>query len=248
MRAARHVRGRRRRTLAFAAAAAAWLWLAPGGLAAPRTVSLRTADGLTLAATWHEPGMRPGPAVILVHMLGGSRRDWDGLGARLAAHGIGALAIDLRGHGTSDRVPMPGATPEYLAMVADIEAARRYLGARPDVQHSRIGIAGASLGANLAALAGAADPVIGSLVLLSPSLDYRGVRIEAAVRKYGPRPALLVASDDDAYAGRSVKTLQKAGSGVRETLSLSGAGHGSQMLARAQDLGPAIVDWFRRTL
>lgn len=250
MGAVRHGRGRRGSSFAAAAAAALVLWLAPehAGLAAERTVSLRTADGVTLAATWYEPGNRPAPAVILVHMLGGSRRDWDGLGSRLAADGIGALAIDLRGHGSSERVPMPGAPPEYLAMVADVEAARRYLSTRADVQHARIGVAGASLGANLAALAGAGDPAIRSLALLSPSLDYRGVRIEAAVRKYGSRPVLLVASDDDAYAGRSVKDLQKAGSGVREALRLTGAGHGSQMLARDNDLGRALVDWFRRTL
>lgn len=240
----------RRLARAVAAALTIWIGVAPvePGQAAERAVSLRTTDGVTIAATWYEPSNRPAPAVILVHMLGGSRRDLHGLGTLLAADGIGALAIDLRGHGHSERMPVPGATPEYLAMVADVEAARRYLGARGDVQPSRIGIAGASLGANLAALAAAADPAIRSLVLLSPSLDYRGVRIEAAVRTYGSRPALLVASDDDPYAGRSVKDLQKAGRGPREALTLVGAGHGTHMLARDHDLGRALVDWFRRTL
>jgi dienelactone hydrolase len=230
----------------------AWLalWFAPGvpGFAAERTVTFRTEDGVTLTATWHEPSHRPAPAVILVHMLNGSRRDWEGVASRLAADGIGALAIDLRGHGDSQRVPMPEAPPEFTAMAADVEAARRYLGSRPDVQASRIGIAGASLGANLAALVAGADPLVKSLALLSPSLDYRGVRIEAAVRKYGARPLLLVSSDDDAYAGRTVKDLQKAGSGTRETIRLSAAGHGTHMLARDPDLGRTLVEWFRRTL
>jgi dienelactone hydrolase len=230
--------------------AALVLWLAPAGAghAAQRSVSFRTEDGITLSATWHEPSHRPAPAVILVHMLNGSRRDWEGVGSRLAADGIGALAIDLRGHGDSQHVPMPAAPPEFNAMVADLEAARRYLGSRQDVQASRIGIAGASLGANLAALAAGADPLIKSLALLSPSLDYRGVRIEAAVRKYGARPMFLVSSDDDAYAGRTVKDLEKAGSGTRETLRLSAAGHGTHMLARDPGLWRALVDWFRRTL
>lgn len=243
-------RGRLRHTIWLAGVLAVGPWLLPAGTgrAAERTVSLRTADGLTLAATWHEPSRRPAPAVILVHMLGGSRRDWGSLGSRLAADGIGALAIDLRGHGNSDPVAMPAAPPEFTAMVADLEAARGYLGTRSDVQQSRIGIAGASLGANLAALAAAGDPLVQSLALLSPSLDYRGLRIEAAVRKYGARPALLVSSDDDAYAGRSVKDLQKAGSGTREALMLSGAGHGTHMLARDPGLARTLVDWFRRTL
>jgi pimeloyl-ACP methyl ester carboxylesterase len=241
-----HVRARDRCAIALAIA----FWFAPAGsgAAAERNVSLRTTDGLTLTATWFEPSHRPAPAVILVHMLGGSRRDWGGLGARLAADGIAALSLDLRGHGNSERVPTPSTTSEYEALLADIDAARRFLDSRPEVERARIGIAGASLGANLAALAGAADPLIRSLALLSPSLDYRGVRIEAAVRKYGGRPALLVASDDDAYAGRSVKELQEAGSGTREVLMLSLAGHGTHMLARDPGLARALVDWFRRTL
>lgn len=248
MRALSLVRASRRYAVALGLAIACGFVPAGAGAAAERTVALRTADGLTLAATWYEPSRRPAPAVILVHMLGGSRRDWGGLGARLAADGIAALSIDLRGHGNSERVPIPSTTSEYEAMLADIDAAQRFLGSRPEVEPARIGIAGASLGANLAALAGAADPLIRTLALLSPSLDYRGVRIEAAIRKYGGRPALLVASDDDAYAGRSVKELQEAGSGTREVLMLSLAGHGTHMLSRDPDLARALVDWFRRTL
>ena len=209
-------------------------------------VSFRTEDGVTIAATWYEPSFRPAPAVILVHMLGRSRRDWDGFASRLAESGIGALAIDLRGHG--DSVYFAGSDGgDYSAMVKDLTAARRYLGSRADVRPSHIGIAGASIGANLAVLAAAADTAIASVALLSPSLDYRGLRIEAAARSYGSRPMLLVASDDDPYAGRSAVELQKGGS-TRELLSLTAAGHGTNMLSRSYELQPALVEWFRRTL
>lgn len=233
--------------------AALWVfWLmaeaASGGVAAARTVTFRTEDGFTLTASWHEPSVRPAPAVILVHMLGRSRRDWDGVASRLAADGIGALAIDLRGHGDSPAFSVAADAPDYAPLVADVTAARRYLASRSDVQHTRIGILGASLGANLAVLAAAGDPGITSLALLSPSLDYRGLRIEAPLRKYGARAALLVASDDDPYAGRSVKDLQKAGTGTREALMLSRAGHGTLMLARDPGLARTLVDWFHRTL
>ena len=68
-------------------------------------------------------------------------------------------------------------------MVQDVRAARRYLAQRADVQQTRVGIIGASIGANLAALEASGDATIASLALLSPSLDYRGLRIDAAVRK-----------------------------------------------------------------
>jgi hypothetical protein len=59
---------------------------------------------------------------------------------------------------------------------------------------------------------------------------------------------LLVASDDDPYASRSVRELQKAGGGPREILVVRQAGHGTTMLARDPDLVRTLLDWFRRTL
>jgi pimeloyl-ACP methyl ester carboxylesterase len=207
-------------------------------------VVLRTEDGLNLTATWYEPSSRPAPAVILVHMLHRTRRDWDAVASRLASEGIGALALDLRGHGDSQGV----AGPDYSPMLADVRTARRHLSSRFDVLHSRIGVAGASIGANLAALDASTEAGIASLALLSPSLDYRGLRIESALRKYGNHPVLLVAGDDDPYALRSAKDLQKAGGGIRELLVLPSAGHGTNMFAASGDLQRQLVDWFRRTL
>jgi dienelactone hydrolase len=132
-------------------------------------------------------------------------------------------------------------------MVLDVRAARRFLMQRSDVQPSRIGIMGASIGANLAALAASADGSIASLALLSPSLEYRGLRIEAALKKVA-RPVLLVASDDDPYASRSARDLQKGGGGTREILLLREAGHGTAMFSRDPNLLGALVEWFRRTL
>ena len=220
---------------------------ATGGLTAAaqrsQRLTLRTEDGHSIAATWYEPAYRPAPAVVLVHMLTRTRRDWEGLASRLASEGIGALTIDLRGHGES-----PGGSGDLAAFRQDVDAAKRHLAVRPDVIHSRIGIAGASLGATLAVLAAADDPLVRSVALLSPALDYRGLRIEAAMRKYGKRPALLVASKEDAYAVRTVGDLGKGGGAIREVLLLDGAGHGTTMLGRAPELGAQIAGWFRRTL
>jgi dienelactone hydrolase len=210
---------------------------------ATQRVNLRSDDGVALAATWYEPAARPAPAVILVHMLQKSRRDWDQLATRMAGEGIGVLALDLRGHGESQ-----GGAQEYAAMVQDVRAARRFLASRGDVTPSKIGLAGASIGATLVALAAADDPAVVSVALLSPTAEYRGLRIDAAIRKYGARPLLMVASDDDGYAARTVKELQKSGGGIREIIILNRAGNGTAMLAGDPDLGRRLVDWFRRTL
>src|SRR5688572_4848830 len=126
----------RRPTLLFALAAALFGAVGISLEARDQRVSFRTADGVTIAATWFEASSRPAPAVVLVHMLGRSRRDWEGVASRLADSGVGALAIDLRGHGDSAR---PGGTEgaaDYSTLVRDLEAARRYLATRSDVQPS----------------------------------------------------------------------------------------------------------------
>ena len=175
-------------------------------------------------------------------MLGRSRDDWHGVAQRLADAQISSIAIDL----PASSVP---AEPAALAgWHADIRAAIDHLALRPEVRAASIGVAGASLGANLAVLAAAADPRVKSLALVSPTLDYRGVRIEAPLRQYAARPALLIASLGDPLAARTVRELSADAPGPREARWAETAAHGTVLLAREPDLVRALVDWFQRTL
>ncbi len=215
--------------------------------ATTETVSFRTDDGVTIAGTLYLPS-HPGPGIVLLHALNRTREDWQPLAARLADAGFVALAIDLRGHGASGPLPDGQTLDNLTPMVADVKAARAFLATRREAIPGRVGIAGASIGANLAAIYAATDPTVRSIALLSPGLDYRGLRPEAALRKYGDRPALLVASEEDSYAANSARRLAKAGTGEREVRILTDAGHGTAMIARQPDLAASLVDWFRRTL
>jgi acetyl esterase/lipase len=210
--------------------------------AAGRTVAFRALDGRLLNGFMIEASQRPSPAVVLVPMLGGTREDWEPVAQRLADANIAALAIDLPGASLPDD---PAALPGWHQ---DVRAALNYLGARGDIRPDAMGVAGASLGANLAVLAAVADPRVRSLALVSPSLDYRGVRIETPMRQYGARPALLMASLKDPYAARSVRELTHAPPGVREARWAESRAHGLALLAGEPDLVRALVEWFRRTL
>jgi dienelactone hydrolase len=218
--------------------------------AVPRTVSIQTTDGVTLAASFYEAPRLPAPAVILLHMQTRSRDDWQAVGSRLADAGINALAVDFRGHGGSSMGP-PAADGgiDWPRLVLDVQAARAYLSARPEqVTKSAIGIAGASVGANAAILSAISEPGIRSLALLSTGLDYNSLRTAAAMQKLGATAALFVAASNDPYALRSMRELSVFGPGLRETRTLDNAGHGTTMLSRDPDLTGALVDWFQRTL
>jgi pimeloyl-ACP methyl ester carboxylesterase len=238
------------RTLAAVMAAGCALSGVVPSAAVNRNITVRTPDGVTLAATLYEASRRPAPTVILLHMLARTRNDWQMVGHRLADAGIHALAVDFRGHGGSGSGP-PGAdgTQDLSRLVLDVEAARSYLAGRTDiVQPNRLGIAGASIGANAAVLHAAGDPSIRSLALLSVGLEYRSLRTDAALRKFAQRPALLIAGTDDAYALRSMKELATAGPGPREMRTIQNGGHGTVLLQRDLDLSAGLVDWFLRTL
>jgi dienelactone hydrolase len=212
-----------------------------------QAVTFTARDGVQVSAVLHLPAQTPAPAVVFLNMLGRTHRDWDGAAAKFVEAGIAVLAVDFRPSALPDPDAAATGSP-YAALVMDAEAARAYLAARPETNPGRIGMAGASLGANVAVLAASNDPSIRSLALLSVSLDYRGLKLEPALKKFASRPALLVASSEDPFALRTARQAVTMGDGARELRVLSGAGHGTVMLAREPDLADALVDWFLRTL
>lgn len=124
-------------------------------------LSLDTEDGLRLAA-WYVPPVAPTPpgarkpALVLVHGLGSHRGGLLPLARDLARRGYGLLLFDLRAHGESEGQ----ASTLGLLEVRDVRAAVRFLQARPDVDPTRLGIYGQSLGAAVAIMAAADLPAL----------------------------------------------------------------------------------------
>jgi pimeloyl-ACP methyl ester carboxylesterase len=154
------------------------------------------------------------------------------------------LAIDLRGHGASS-----GSSGELAAMIQDVRAGAQWLASRGGVRPDAIAIVGASLGASLALLAAAELPAVRALGLLSPSLDYRGLRTDTGlVKRLGSRRLWLSASAEDPLALRTLRDFAAENSGPREQVVSSASAHGTMLLDRDGEVGRALVDWLRRSL
>jgi alpha-beta hydrolase superfamily lysophospholipase len=210
-------------------------------------VTLRSADGVSISASWSAPPAQA-PAVLLVHSLARTHADWDDAAQSLNSAGFGVLAVDLRGHGASAG---PFATGSFQSMGLDVQAALAWLKGRHDVIGSRIGIAGMNLGATLAVIAAGGDSSVRSLALLSPAAEFRGLRCEPAMRAFAVRSgaAFLVAGALDPYASRSARQLGETTPGLREVrLIEASAANGRALFSAAPDLVGALVDWFRKTL
>jgi alpha-beta hydrolase superfamily lysophospholipase len=110
----------------------------------------------------------------VVHGLDSRKENHADFGDRVAAAGIAALALDLRGHGASGGAPDAGLIDDVLAGLGQL--AQR--GHRP------LGVRGSSLGGLLALHAGRVDPRVRAVVAICPA---RPERLAARLGEDWPR-------------------------------------------------------------
>lgn len=211
-------------------------------------LTLVAADGMRIAATECRAAVTPSPGLILVHMFGSDRGAWAAFASRARREGYSVIAIDMRGHGDSAALN-PDApqyrrftAPDWLNVLQDIEAARVALVER-GTDPARIGVVGASIGANLAAAYAADHGEIAALVLLSPGQDYKGVEVAGAFARYGKRPSLLVTTEGDSYAADTSRALHRSATGFSELREFAGVYHGTEMLDAIPNTTVQILQW-----
>lgn len=209
----------------------------PARTPARELVQIPGADGLSLHGVLFTPAFRPAPGVLLLHMYGRSAADWEVTAEALQQAGLAALALDLRGHGRT------GGAEDWRAAIEDTALALAWLRAHPATDGRPLAIVGASIGANLALVAGAADPQVAALALLSPGFDYFRLGIEGVVESYGARPLFLAAAQDDPYSAATVEALAAAAAGPVDLVVYSVAGHGTAMLAAAPELPDRLLEF-----
>ena len=213
-----------------------------------KIVNFQTKDGLKIVGDFFDAKSRK--SVILLHILPGTRRDFYEFAELLFVSGYNVLNIDERGHGESEAwAGEMGSWQEfterdYDKMIYDIEAAADWLKSKiPDTETAVIG---GSIGANLSLLYGAkASPKI--VVVLSPGLDYHGVKTEIASRNYRQN-LLIAASRDDAYSFQSSERLfDISAAAKKEFIKYENAGHGTRMFNSEPELKQRILDFLKKS-
>ncbi|MEO7219665.1 MAG: alpha/beta hydrolase, partial [Gemmatimonadaceae bacterium] len=153
----------------------------PAGDAALRAHYVALRSGIRVRAV--EAGAVDAPPVVFLPGWGCSAYIFrDTLGA-IAAAGYRALAVDLKGHGLSDK-PVSGGEYTLASMRSHVIDILDALGL------GRVRLAGLSMGAALAAHVAAAEPErVSSLVLVS-TVGFDGVPGLGAVQKMTPEPLM----------------------------------------------------------
>ena len=109
----------------------------------PERIPLR--DGCELALLRWASSTDHAPSVLMIHGLASNARLWDGVARELASRGYGVAALDLRGHGLSDKPDSGYTTPE---VADDVHEVVTHL-SRADTSWLRPVVIGQSWGGNI---------------------------------------------------------------------------------------------------
>ncbi|MBI2671048.1 alpha/beta fold hydrolase [Candidatus Woesearchaeota archaeon] len=199
-------------------------------------VNFKTSDNVNIVGNYYDVGSDKN--VILLHRLNMDKRSWGNFPTELKKNGFNVLAIDLRGHGESGLKWNNFNAKDFNDMVKDVEAAITFMKSK---HQGSFFVIGESIGANTAlnyALQGNVDKI----VLLSPGLDYRGIKTDASNLRI---EVLFVTSKDDSYSYESVQELYQQAKEKKELKVYDDAGHGTNMFVE-EGLSDFIINWLRK--
>jgi pimeloyl-ACP methyl ester carboxylesterase len=174
---------------------------------APTVRRLPATDGVQLHTLVWDDGVAGATPVLLVHGLASNCRTWEAVGQRLHRLGHPMAAVDLRGHGRSDK---PDHGYDFTTMGDDLVAVIDALGYRRPV------VAGQSTGGNLALDLGLRFP---DLVAAIVGVDGGSIELQdrwpewddCAATLAPPRLAGLPAADIVAHLRRAHPSWDDAG-------------------------------------
>jgi pimeloyl-ACP methyl ester carboxylesterase len=215
----------------------------------PEKLTLKTQDGIDIAALYWPAEGRAERLALLLHMMPSTKESWLEFAPLLVERGFAALAIDLRGHGESKNPDDPTfdyrlfEDRDHMAKRLDVEAAADWLIAKAGLGRERMAVVGASIGANLAIQFEAEHPEVPAAVALSPGWDYHGVTTPDKVEKMGPEQALMVvASEEDERSYLTDRDLKE----IRPDMAVKefqGLGHGTTIFVNRPEFMTEVADW-----
>ncbi len=208
------------------------------------TISLETRDGVQIVADFVESGKT---GVLLVHMMPANRKSWIPFSQKLNEKEYTTLAIDLRGHGESEGGPLGYknfSEDEHQASLADLEAGADFLKSKAI---EKLILVGASIGANLSLIYLADHSEARAAVLLSPGLNYRGVKTEEPASKVKSDQAVFfVASQDDHDAVPMAERLYTVTGGKKNIKIFMDAGHGTTIFEKNPEFIDEVIHWIEQ--
>jgi alpha-beta hydrolase superfamily lysophospholipase len=219
---------------------------------------LTTKDNIKIAADLYPAaeqaryGASSAGWAVLIHMMPATKESWQDFATESQNLGYESIAIDLRGHGESDGGPegfLKFSDSEHQNSILDLEAAIEYLVKERQAKRDNVIFIGASIGANLSLQYLVEHSEFKTAILLSPGLNYRGIKTESLVQKLkADQKVFFVSAEDDGNnAKQNQKLFDLTPAGIEKQIKIYQAGgHGTDILENQQELINLIIDFIRR--
>jgi BAAT / Acyl-CoA thioester hydrolase C terminal len=201
----------------------------PPAMPAESQVRFPATDGKPVRGRYARAPRWNAPAVVLLHEVRGGPEQWEPLIPLLHEAGFATLAYESRpSWAEAERLP-------------DAAGAVRWLRGRPGVDHDRIALVGASIGASTAVLAMATQTgrTATDAVALSPPDSADIWRLQDRDR-YRPHDLLLIADERESDSAKGMLD----GAVGSKFMQSEGPGHGVALLAE-EGVRDALLGWLR---
>lgn len=211
-------------------------------------LKLKTRDGWEIVGDYHKSAGESDTAVLMLHMMPATRKSFAGLAAKFQEADIPSLAIDLRGHGESQGGPdgyRNFSDKEHRDSIFDVKSGAEFLKTKGA---KKIFLIGASIGANLSLQYLTTDSAATAVILLSPGLDYKGIKTNELVKMVaGGKAIYFIAANDDKYSAASIETLYDVTpDGVKRDIKIfDTGGHGTNLFQSHPELMDDIIKWLK---
>lgn len=192
------------------------------------------------------------PLVVLLHSLGYSSSYWGTLPQKFNQAGFAVLEVDLKGHGKSaNDVYFKKRSWIYLSENAFklypqevLKIIDKVKTEHKDISPAYISYVGADVGANTAILAAQMQtPKPVCLVLISPSISFKGLYTPIKLANAGKIPIFAVAASKDYSSVKQVNNLSKYAQGDYVQKIYPNGGTGMLMLKLNSSMDVDIVNW-----
>lgn len=225
--------------------------------AAEQTVSFKTDDSITIAATLSMPTNISGkaPAVIFIHQGGSDKSEWtkQPLFQAVVDGGMVALAYDVRGHGASGgKADFSTLFDDPKQAPLDLKAAIAHLATSGKVDEDRIAIVLASIGSNLAVMAtGKPEFRIKTAVAMSgkTSAVYNLAGTASGELAFGSIYHIASAGEQNGLRAKWAEELFERTASPRKIEIIENSnGHGVSVFNDDPSLTKRILAWLKETL
>ncbi len=218
--------------------------------------SIYTRDNLSLSVKYFIPRTQEKPPVIiLLHQFRKDKSSWNEFIPDLLKNGYAVYAIDMRGHGKSNKFKdgkeifhetMPES--EWNQVPYDVHSVIEFIKTNADVDSSKIAVIGASIGANTSIITSSMfSNEIKTAVALSPGIEYHHLKTYQYA-KDAKNPLMIAVAKNDTYAFESSNELNSIIKPKHSLEVYESSEHGTNLLNITPDLQNKIIVWLNENL